>query len=162
MGESGSGEHSLSAARANGAGGAFEPRQGGKRKGRAALPFWRRAPISGTGILQEAGTGKARGDAVGQVEARHSRGSVRDNPERNRFELDADGDTALAYYRIDNGVMVFTSTETPPKLRGQGVASELIRNALEFARARGLKVRGDCSFVADYLRRHPELADLAR
>ncbi|MBM3552777.1 MAG: N-acetyltransferase [Alphaproteobacteria bacterium] len=98
------------------------------------------------------------GKAKGEPATRHDWGSVRDNPERNRFELDADGYTALAYYRIDNGVMVFTSTQTPARLRGQGVASELIRNALEFARARGLKVRGDCSFVADYLRLHPNLA----
>lgn len=103
--------------------------------------------------------GEAMGKAKGEPAARHDWGSVRDNPEFSRFELDADGDTALAYYRIDNDVMVFTSTQTPPALQGQGVASELIRNALAFARARGLKVRGDCSFVADYLRRHPEAAD---
>lgn len=103
--------------------------------------------------------GEAMGKAMGEAAVRHRWGSVRDNPELNRFELDVDGDTALAYYRIDNDVMVFTSTQTPPKLRGQGVASELIRNALQFARARGLKVKGDCSFVADYMRRHPESAD---
>ena len=105
---------------------------------------------------------EAMGKAIREAAARHPWGSVRDNPEFSRFELDVDGETALAYYRIDNDVMVFTSTQTPPKLRGQGVASELIRNALEFARARGLKVQGDCAFVVDYLRRHPEFADLAR
>lgn len=99
------------------------------------------------------------GKAMGEDAATHCWGSARDNPELNRFELDVDGGTALAYYRIDNGVMVFTSTQTPPRLRGQGVASELIRSALQIARGRGLKVRGDCSFVADYLRRHPESAD---
>ncbi|HEY8124381.1 MAG TPA: GNAT family N-acetyltransferase [Methylocystis sp.] len=100
------------------------------------------------------------GEAMGQTAVRHPWGSVRDNPELDRFELDVDGDTALAYYRITNGVMVFTSTQTPPKLRGQGVASELIRNALEFARARGLKVKSDCAFVADYVEKHPEFQDL--
>jgi predicted GNAT family acetyltransferase len=97
---------------------------------------------------------------MGQAAGGHPWGSVRDNPELNRFELDVDGDTAVAYYRIDNDVMVFTSTQTPPRLRGQGVASELIRNALEFARARGLKVQADCSFVADYVQRRPEFQDL--
>lgn len=87
-------------------------------------------------------------------------GAVRDNPELSRFELDVDGETAAAYYRIDNDVMIFNSTQTPPALRGKGVASELIRNALQFARTRGLKVQADCSFVADYLDRHPEFADL--
>lgn len=97
---------------------------------------------------------------MGQAAGGRPWGSVRDNPELNRFELDVDGDTAVAYYRIDNDVMVFTSTQTPPRLRGQGVASELIRNALEFARARGLKVQADCSFVADYVQRRPEFQDL--
>ncbi len=83
--------------------------------------------------------GETMGKAKGEPAVRHPWGSVRDNPEFSRFELDADGDTALAYYRIDNDVMVFTSTQTPPALQGQGVASELIRNALEFARARGFK-----------------------
>lgn len=87
-------------------------------------------------------------------------GAVRDNFELNRFELDVDGETAAAYYRIENDVMIFTSTQTPPALRGKGVASELIRNALQFARARGLRVKAGCSFVADYLDRHPEYADL--
>jgi predicted GNAT family acetyltransferase len=100
------------------------------------------------------------GKAIGEAAARHPWGSVRDNPELSRFELDVEGDVAVAYYRIDNGVMVFTSTQTPPRLRGQGVASELIRNALEFARARGLKVRGDCAFVADYVQKHPEFQPL--
>ncbi|MFO1123835.1 MAG: GNAT family N-acetyltransferase [Methylocystis sp.] len=104
--------------------------------------------------------GQFMGKAIGEAPARHPWGSVRDNPEFNRLELDVDGDTALAYYRIDNGVMVFTSTQTPPRLRGQGVASELIRNALEFARARGLKVKADCSFVAEYVKRHPEFRNL--
>jgi len=104
--------------------------------------------------------GETMGKAKGESANRHPWGSVRDNPEFSRFELDIDGETALAYYRIDNDVMVFTSTQTPPSLRGQGVASELIRNALEFARARGLKVRGDCAFVADYVERHPEFRDL--
>ncbi len=104
--------------------------------------------------------GETMGKAKGESANRHPWGSVRDNPEFSRFELDIDGETALAYYRIDNDVMVFTSTQTPPRLRGQGVASELIRNALEFARARGLKVRGDCAFVADYVEKHPEFQNL--
>lgn len=104
--------------------------------------------------------GDAMGKAGAEPAARHDWGSVRDNPGLNRFELDVDGETAVAYYRIDNGVMVFTSTQTPPRLRGKGVASELIRNALESARARGLKVKGDCSFVADYVATHPEFQDL--
>ena len=85
---------------------------------------------------------------------------VRDNPALSRFELDAEGAEALAYYRLADGVMTFTHTETPQRLRGRGIASRLVQGALEAARARGLKVVARCSFVANYLARHPEFNDL--
>ncbi len=86
--------------------------------------------------------------------------TVRDNPAMSRFELDAEGALAVAEYELSDGVMTFTHTVTPPELRGRGVASRLIHDALLSARARGLKVRAQCSFVVDYLARRPEFADL--
>ncbi|BBU62360.1 N-acetyltransferase [Methylosinus sp. C49] len=91
---------------------------------------------------------------------RKSHGAVHDNVELDRFELDLEDGTAVAYYRMAPGAIVFTHTETPPALRGKGAASELIRGALQWARARGLKVVPECSFVADYIARHQEFADL--
>jgi predicted GNAT family acetyltransferase len=52
-------------------------------------------------------------------------------------------------------------TETPRALRGRGIASELVEGALRLIRADGLKVVAGCGFVVDYLRKHPEFADLA-
>ena len=51
---------------------------------------------------------------------------------------------------------VVTHTETPPALRGRGIASELVQDALELIRADGLKAVAGCGFVADYLRKRPE------
>lgn len=85
---------------------------------------------------------------------------VRHNPAKCRFELEADGALALAEYRLENGVMTFTHTETPPALQGRGVASVLIHGALLAARAQGLKVAATCSFVVAYLERHREFADI--
>ena len=45
-------------------------------------------------------------------------------------------------------------------LRGRGIASELVRGALELIRADGRKVIAGCGFVVDYLRRNPEFSDL--
>jgi len=87
--------------------------------------------------------------------------TVRDNAAQRRFEIEIDGHLALADYRINDGVMELYHTESPPALAGRGVASQLIRTALLSARAQGLKVRPTCSFVAAYLKRHPEFADLA-
>ena len=87
---------------------------------------------------------------------------IRDNKAQHRFEMSVGGDTAVAYYNLSPGVITFTHTEVPSALRGQGIASRLMRNVLETARAEGLKVVPRCSFVAAYLNRHPEFNDLLR
>ena len=87
--------------------------------------------------------------------------SVRDNKAQNRFELDVEGAVAFANYRVTPAAVVITHTETPRALRGRGIASELIKGALELIRADGRKVIAGCGFVVDYLRKNPEFADLA-
>ena len=86
--------------------------------------------------------------------------SVRDNKASHRFELDVDGQIAFARYQLTPQAVVITHTETPRSLRGRGIASELIRGALQIIRADGQKVIAGCGFVVDYLSKHPEDADL--
>ena len=85
---------------------------------------------------------------------------VRDNKAQHRFEMGAGDETAVAYYSLAPGVITFTHTEVPVALRGQGIASRLMRGVLETARAEGLQVVPRCSFVAAFMRRHPEFNDL--
>ena len=85
---------------------------------------------------------------------------VRDNKSRYRFELDVEGAMAFANYRLAPGSVIITHTETPAALRGRGIASKLVKGALEMIRADGLKVVAGCGFVVDYLRKHPEYSDL--
>ena len=87
---------------------------------------------------------------------------VRNNIAEHRFELDADGHTALAYYSMVPGVITFTHTEVPQELSGRGVGSRLVRGALEQVRAQGLKVVPKCPFVSAYMGKHPEFNDLLR
>ena len=87
---------------------------------------------------------------------------VRDNKSLSRFELDVGDSIAFANYRLAPGTVIITHTETPRSLRGRGIASQLVREALEHIRTDGLKVVAGCGFVAEYLRRHPEFADLQR
>jgi predicted GNAT family acetyltransferase len=87
--------------------------------------------------------------------------AVRDNKALGRFELDVEGAVAFANYRLSPDAVIITHTETPRALRGRGIASELVQGALELIRADGLKVIAGCGFVVDYLRKHPEFADLA-
>ena len=43
---------------------------------------------------------------------------------------------------------------------GRGVAGDLVKAALDYARAQGLRVVPACSYSAAYVQRHPEYADL--
>lgn len=85
--------------------------------------------------------------------------AVIDNPAKSRFELEIDGELAIAEYRIADGAIYFTHTETSMRLQGRGVASQLVRGAVESARARGLRIVPRCSYVADWLNRHPEFSN---
>jgi hypothetical protein len=86
--------------------------------------------------------------------------AVRDNKALHRYELDAEGEVAFANYRLTPQAVVITHTETPRALRGRGIASELVKGALQIIRADGQKVIAGCGFVVDYLDKHPEYRDL--
>lgn len=86
--------------------------------------------------------------------------SVQDIPSRQRYELDVNGALAFIDYRRDGRVVAMTHAEVPVALRGGGIGSELVRGALLLVREQGEKVIPCCSFVAAYMRRHPEFDDL--
>src|SRR5664279_4138869 len=88
--------------------------------------------------------------------------NVRDNTERHRFELDADGHVAFSNYRREGGTLTVLHTEVPAALGGKGIGSALARGLLDIARAEKLKVVPLCPFVAGYIAKHPEYANLLR
>lgn len=83
------------------------------------------------------------------------------NADRQRFELNLGEHVALLDYTFLDGRVGFDHTLVPDALRGRGAGSTLVRAALTEARARGWRVVPRCSFVADFLQRHPEFADVA-
>lgn len=86
---------------------------------------------------------------------------VRDDPQELRYEAIREGRlVGVIRYRIEPGVVVLVHTEVDEAVEGTGVGSQLVRGALADLRARGLRVVPLCPFVAAYLRRHPEDADL--
>jgi predicted GNAT family acetyltransferase len=87
---------------------------------------------------------------------------VRDNTERHRFELDAEGHVAFSNYKRDGGTITIMHTEVPRELNGKGIGSALVRGLLDIVRAQGLKAVPLCPFVAGYIAKHPEYADLLR
>jgi len=87
-------------------------------------------------------------------------GKVRDNPERQRFELDTGAGLAVAEYHQDGDTLVIFYTEVPPALRGQGIGERLVMGVFDEADRRKLKVVPRCSFVRQFIGRHPEYLDL--
>lgn len=82
------------------------------------------------------------------------------NPAASRFEATIDGQLAVCDYRRDGQTLVLPHTLVPVALQGRGVAAQLVRAALDWARAEKLEVEPWCSYVASYMHRHPETRDL--
>ena len=87
---------------------------------------------------------------------------VVNNVEANQFEARVDGQLALLAYSERDGVIDMRHTEVPEALEGHGVANELARTALEYAREKKLRVIPTCPFVRSYIRRHPQYANLTK
>lgn len=86
--------------------------------------------------------------------------AVKNNHAKNRFEVSLNGEVAVVEYRREGGRIVFTHTEVPDSMEGKGVARALVITALDFARSEKLEVAPECSFVAGYIKRHPEYLDI--
>ena len=85
---------------------------------------------------------------------------LKDNEARSRYEFDLGGHTAYIDYEKDNGTIVLTHTFVPEAYEGRGVGAQLVAAALADIRRQGLKVVPQCSFVAVYIKRHPEKIDM--
>jgi predicted GNAT family acetyltransferase len=79
---------------------------------------------------------------------------VRHNPASSRYETEVDGHLAVVDYTLEGDRMTLTRTFVPPELRGRGVAELLVRAALETARAKGLRIVPQCSYVARFIERN--------
>jgi hypothetical protein len=86
---------------------------------------------------------------------------VSDNPESARYEVKVDGNVAgFVDYHLRGDKIALTHTEVFPEYEGQGLAGRLARTALDSARDAGLSVIPTCPYIAKYIERHPEYANL--
>ncbi|HEY0166837.1 MAG TPA: GNAT family N-acetyltransferase [Jatrophihabitans sp.] len=87
--------------------------------------------------------------------------TVSRNDDAQRYEIRLEGRrVGLADFFRRADVVVIPHTETSPEFGGRGLASKLVRYCLDDIRAQGLRVEPACPFVAAYIRKHPEYADL--
>ncbi|MFF0585140.1 GNAT family N-acetyltransferase [Streptomyces sp. NPDC003781] len=86
---------------------------------------------------------------------------VRHAADRQRYEIEVDGRTAgHTDYRDRGNQRVFFHTEVGEEFAGQGLASQLVGEALNDVRTSGRRVVPVCPHVNKYLSRHDGFADI--
>jgi predicted GNAT family acetyltransferase len=85
---------------------------------------------------------------------------VNPNADLQRFEVLADGLLAFLSYAYEDNAVVMDHTYVPDEFRGRGVGATLVRAALDEARRRNWRIVPRCSFVAAFIGRNPEYAEL--
>lgn len=87
--------------------------------------------------------------------------TVRHVPDSSRYELVEDGTViGRAEYRSRGEDLVFPHTVIDRERRGEGLGEVLVQGALDDVRRRGRRIVPACSFVAEFVDRHPEYQDL--
>jgi predicted GNAT family acetyltransferase len=84
------------------------------------------------------------------------------NTDLSRIDAHVDGALVgfAAYEVCDDGVYTFHHTEVFEGNEGRGFGQRLAEGVMDFAREQGIKIHPTCSFLAAYLRKHPEHHDL--
>ena len=70
------------------------------------------------------------------------------------------GEAVVDYEMPDGGTLDLTRTFVSEDLRGEGLAGQVVRYALDWARHHGRRVIATCPYVARFIERHPEYAEL--
>ena len=97
---------------------------------------------------------------MGAIHSVKQMSQVVDNTSEHRLEIEEDGAIAFLTYRMRGEVVEYVHAETPPVLRGRGLAAELTKFALDSDKTAGRRVIPSCPFVKMYIKRHPEFASL--
>ncbi len=63
-------------------------------------------------------------------------------------------------YYVFGRICMITHTEVPPALAGQGYASKVAAQTMEYVRSQGRQVVPICGFMVNYLRKNPQHLDL--
>ncbi|TRW78202.1 N-acetyltransferase [Mycolicibacterium sp. 018/SC-01/001] len=81
--------------------------------------------------------------------------------EHDRFTISVDGRIAGFTEFVDHdGQRIFPHTVVDEEFSGRGLATILVREALESTRASGLRIVPVCSMVAGFIEKNPEFNDI--
>lgn len=82
---------------------------------------------------------------------------VTDNPAEHRFEIRyGDRLAGVAVYEEQGSAYAFVHTKIEPDLEGHGLASQLVRVAMDAMAERGISVLPSCEYVQSWLEKHPD------
>ncbi|WP_374199499.1 GNAT family N-acetyltransferase [Glycomyces sp. YM15] len=86
---------------------------------------------------------------------------VTDAPERSRYEARIDGElVGYTEYRHHDGTTLLARTEVPEELQNHGIGTQLAQFAFDAARKAGKRIEPTDPFIAGWVERHPEHADM--
>lgn len=80
--------------------------------------------------------------------------------ENERFVIYIFDKEAFVEYNTTEDVLNLYHTYTEPELRGKGLAAQVVRAAIEFAKENNLKVVPTCSYVQAFIKRNDEYKEL--
>lgn len=86
--------------------------------------------------------------------------TLSNNQEAKQYEYHIEGNLARIEYIRANNSIYLTHTEVPVGLEGRGIASGMIKAALQEVKNNQWTLVPLCPFVAGYLQKHPEWQDL--
>lgn len=86
---------------------------------------------------------------------------VTENRDERRFEARADGGLVgvIEYIPLPEKIIA-THTEVGEEHEGKGIGSTLVGEMVDKLRADGRRLQPRCPYVAEWLRRHPDQADV--
>ena len=121
-------------------------------------PATHRGPV-GARVCEDGGVAEPSSQS-----SQSSRRALRivDNAAASRYELTVDGELAgfVTYRDRPDAARIALHTEVLPEFEGHGLAAQLAHFVLNDIRERGMRVVARCPYVAQYIRKHPEYADL--
>lgn len=87
--------------------------------------------------------------------------TIAHNADRYRYEILIDGEVVgLSKYRDSNGQREFRHTEINEAFQGRGLATQLIRWALDDTREADLRIVASCPMVAGFVAKHHDYDDI--
>jgi predicted GNAT family acetyltransferase len=85
---------------------------------------------------------------------------IHDKKQQKFYTLHEGKESYTLYRSADSSIMNFYRTYVPPEQRNRGLASKVVRAALQYAEENNLRVTPSCSYVEYFIMKHKEYQKL--